>query len=197
MRPCTSRGYLLGFIVAVGIVTAGIPAANARPRPAGHHKNFKANKTFGLGIMLGAPTGLSGKYFLSSDTALDFGLGTIYRYRDREGVHAHLGFLWHPFSLASARAFELPLYFGVGGRLLYGDRCYRYDRGRCAYYYNNYTALGARGSLGIAFDFNRVPIDIFIEVALVLDFIVDRDDRYDDALYLDFNGAVGLRYYFE
>jgi len=187
----------LCFTVAIGIVTAGAPAAEARPRPAGKHKAFKANKTFGLGFMLGAPTGLSGKYFLSADTALDFGLGTIYRYRDREGVHAHLDFLWHPFSLASAQAFELPLYFGVGGRILYGDRCYNYNnRGVCDYYFHNYTAMGPRGSLGLAFDFNKVPLDIFFEIALVLDFVIDRDNRYDDSLYLDFNGAVGLRYYF-
>lgn len=196
------RLLLIG-VVALGVVAADAviasPEAEARPRPAGKSRksNFKANKTFGLGIMLGAPTGFSGKYFLSSDTALDFGIGTIYGYRDRRGFHAHIDHLWHPVSLVSAKAFELPLYFGIGGRLLHGNRCYRYDKGFCDYYYRDYTAIGVRGPIGLSFDFNNVPIDIFFELALVLDFLADHDDRYDDPIYFDVNGAVGVRYYFE
>jgi hypothetical protein len=188
--------FTLGVVAAEAAVEPSL--ADARPRPAARSRtsSFEANKTFGLGIMLGAPTGLSGKYFLSSDTALDFGIGTIYGYRHRRGIHLHVDYLWHPLSLASVDAFELPLYFGIGGRLLHGDRCYRYERGFCDYYYRDYTALGVRGPIGIAFDFNNVPIDIFAELALVLDFLVDRDDRYDNAIYLDLNGAVGFRYYF-
>lgn len=190
-----------GTVVAAAVLTAiafTASTADARPRPAGksRRKTFQANKTFGLGLMVGAPTGLSGKYFLGDDTALAFGLGTIYEYRDRRGVHLHVDFLWHPLSLASAKPFELPLYFGIGGRLLDGNRCYRYERGVCDYYYRDYTALGLRAPLGIAFDFNNVPLDIFLELALVFDFVIDHDERYDDAVFLDLNGAVGVRYYF-
>jgi hypothetical protein len=188
--------FALGGLVTESALTSS--EAEARPRPAARKRtsSFQANKTFGLGIMLGAPTGLSGKYYLGADTALDFGIGTIYGYRDRRGLHVHADYLWHPLVLASADAFEMPLYFGVGGRLLRGNRCYRYDRNRCDYYYRDYTALGVRAPLGIALDFNNVPLDIFFELALVLDFLVDRDSRYDDAFYLDLNGAVGVRFYF-
>ena len=212
MRPVTTtnsprrradRAFCLPLILVVGLslgVADGVldaSTAEARPRPAGRTRtsNFEANKTFGLGVMLGAPTGLSGKYYLGSDTALDFGVGTIYNYRDRRGVHLHVDYLWHPISLASADPFELPLYFGIGGRLLNGNRCYSRDRDFCDFR-RDYTALGVRGPLGIAFDFNRVPIDIFIELALVVDFLVDHDDRFDDYLFIDLNGAVGFRYYF-
>ena len=174
------------------------PSAGARPRPAGKSRksNFQANKTFGLGIMFGAPSGLTGKYYLSSDTALDFGLGAIYGFRDREVFHLHADFLWHPLSLTSARPFELPLYIGIGGRLVNGRRCYNYNRNRCDYYFNDYAAVGVRAPIGIAFDFNNIPLDIFLEVAVVLDFLLERDERYDGAIYLDLNGAFGLRYYF-
>jgi hypothetical protein len=203
LRP--TRGIHRAILIAlltVGVV--GVDAAydtetaDARRRPAQKKRtsNFQANKTFGLGIMLGAPTGLSGKYYLSSDTALDFGVGTIYGYRHRRGLHIHVDHLWHPVSLVSADAFELPLYLGIGGRFLHGNRCYRYDRGYCEYYYRDYTAVGVRGPIGLAFDFNDAPIDIFFELAFVLDFVADRDSRYDDAIYFDVNGAVGFRYYF-
>lgn len=186
------------FGIALLVGTFELPQAEARPRPAGRHRksNFEANKTFGLGGMLGAPSGLSGKYYVGPSTAIDFGLGTIYGYRDRRGLHLHADFLWHPVSLVSAPAFELPLYFGVGGRFLDGDRCYRYDRNSCDYYYRDYRAIGVRGPVGLAFDFNNIPLDVFMEIALVLDFVTDYDDRYDDPLYLDVNGAVGVRYYF-
>lgn len=179
------------------VVIAALQSADARPRPVGQRSKFQANKTFGIGLMFGAPTGLTGKYFLSPSTALDFGVGTIYGYRERRGLHLHADHLWHPFNLTKTEAFELPLYFGIGGRLLYGDRCYRYEGRDCDYYYRSYTALGVRAPLGISFDFNKVPLDIFIEFALVLDFLVDRDSRYDGPVYADVNGAIGIRYYFK
>jgi hypothetical protein len=193
--------WALSVLLLVSAVTA--TTAEARPRPAGRHRksNFEANKTFGLGLMLGAPTGLTGKYFVGSDTAIDFGLGTIYGYRERRGLHVHADFLWHPMSLVSAPAFELPFYVGIGGRYFDGDRCYsyRYDpNGRyyCDYYYDDYAAIGVRVPIGISFDMNNSPLDIFVELAFVLDFLVDHDPLYDDDVYFDGNGAVGIRYYF-
>jgi hypothetical protein len=169
--------------------------ADARPRPAGKSRksNFEANKTFGLGIMIGAPTGLSGKYFTGPSTAIDFGIGGIAAYRGRDGIHIHADYLWHPLSLVSDPAFELPLYVGVGARYFGWD----YDHGD---HDHSVNALGVRGPVGIAFDFNNVPIDIFFELVLVLDFLLDDDDFDDDfddeGFDIDLNGAIGFRYYF-
>jgi hypothetical protein len=55
--------------------------------------------------------------------------------------------------------------------------------------------LGVRAPLGIAFDFNNVPLDAFVELALVIDFLVD--DYYGgDDVDGDLNAAIGLRYWF-
>lgn len=180
MARRSSRRF--GQALALVVVMIGIGSvAEARPRP---HRaaRFTANKTFGLGLILGSPTGLSGKYFLGADTALDFGLGVYGGYRYDNAVHAHVDFLWHPVNLASTPAFHLPLYFGLGGRLLDHDRG-KDDR--------NHTHLGVRVPIGIALDFNRVPFDIFFELALVADVLVE-----DDHGRLDFDGAVGFRYWF-
>jgi len=174
----------IGLIVVVAavIATMSIPHAVARPRPTGG-KRFTANKTFGLGVMVGAPSGLSGKYFLGANTAFDFGVGIISHYRHRHGnIHAHADFLWHPVSLVSARAFELPLYFGLGARIW----DFRDDDDVDGF------GLGARVPLGVAFDFNNVPLDVFIELAVVIDLFFDYRDDYAG----DVNGAVGIRYYF-
>jgi hypothetical protein len=189
LRACALATMVLGLIA----LTA--ESADARPRPANRSRksNFEANKTFGLGIMIGAPTGLSGKYYLGPDTALDFGLGWVGGYGNHRGVHVHADFLWHPISLVSADAFELPLYLGVGGRFWSFDHYHRNDRD-----WHDGAALGVRGPFGIAFDFNDVPIDIFFELVLVLDVEFD-DDRFDDdhdGIHLRLNGALGFRYYF-
>ncbi len=188
MTSIRPRSLLLAFALSLSIVSLAPGDAEARPRPRGFGKsNFEANKTFGLGLMLGSPSGLSGKYFLGPSTAFDFGVGVIGCCRGRDGIHLHADFLWHPVNLVHTEPFELPLYFGIGGRI------FDYDWDRDGDRYDGF-AIGVRGPLGIAFDFNNVPLDIFIEIALVLDFIVD--DRYDDDIFLDLDGAVGIRYWF-
>tara|TARA_R110002096_G_scaffold239101_3_gene430804 strand:+ start:16554 stop:17309 length:756 start_codon:yes stop_codon:yes gene_type:complete len=160
-------------------------AAEARPRPKRSTASFEANKTFGLGLMVGVPSGISGKYYLSKDTALDFGLGLYGRYgrdRDNRALHLHVDHLWHPVVLAKPDAFWLPLYFGVGARLL----DHRRDRD-----FSDDTHFGVRAPLGILMDFTNVPLDIFLELALVVDIIHDGNHGYSDL-----NLSLGLRYYF-
>ena len=167
----------------VAIITSGVIRAEARPRPR-RASNFEANKSFGLGIMLGAPAGLSGKYFLTKDTALDFGVGAYHRYRFDNAVQVHLDYLLHPVNLVKTPPFHLPLYFGIGGRLLLRQYDNRND---------DDVHLGVRIPVGISMDFNNVPIDIFAELAFIADLVVAGDDRF----FHDFNGLIGLRYYFE
>ena len=167
---------------ALGMLVMG-PSAAAQGRSRPHASSFSANKTFGLGIMLGAPTGLSGKYYLSAATAIDFGFGVIEGF-GRDGIHAHADFLWHPAVLATTPPFVLPIYFGVGGRL------FSFDRGNPNDNNDDDFALGVRVPGGIMMDFNNVPLDIFFELVFVLDFISSGNA---DA---DINGAIGVRYYF-
>jgi hypothetical protein len=171
---------VLAFVAAFAMLVSQASLSEARPRPKRNSKSFEANKTFGLGLMVGVPSGLSGKYYLSQDTALDFGVGVFGRYgRD---LHLHLDFLWHPVVLASPEAFWMPLYFGVGGRML--DHQDNRD-------FVDDSHLGIRAPLGIMFDFNNVPLDIFLELALVVDLIHDGNHGYSDV-----NLSLGLRYYF-
>jgi hypothetical protein len=181
----TTKGFAM-LCAAVLALTAVTEVADARPRPR-RGKKFEANKTFGIGIMLGAPTGFSGKYFYADDKAFDFGVGAIGYYRGRDGLHLHFDHLWHPVSLASTPSFEMPLYVGIGARFFDFD-----DRDDF-----HGTAIGVRGPLGIALDFNNVPLDIFFELALVLDFYADYDCNGCDGVDVDVNAALGLRYWFD
>lgn len=175
---------LLSIVVVIAVLAAG-SVAFARPRAGGGSRPFEANKTFGLGLMIGAPTGLSGKYFLSSDRALDFGVGAIYGYRYGNGFHVHGDYLWHPVSLAHTEAFELPFYLGVGARI------WSFGCGNCT---NNATAIGVRVPFGLSMDFNEAPIDIFFELVVVADVFVNYPGH---GFGPDIDGAIGIRYWFD
>src|SRR5690606_12634036 len=161
----------------------------------GNMRSFEANKTFGLGLELGAPFGLSGKYFLTESNALQFGLGAIYEhYYAGDGLHLYLDYLWHPVSLVSAQAFELPFYIGVGGRFWDFDYCRGPDDRVCGY---GGSAFGIRIPLGISFDFNRVPLDVFFHIVPTLDFYRgDYHRYYDRGTHFGIDASVGVRYWF-
>jgi hypothetical protein len=178
-------------LVSVFIAVASSTAYAQRSQQgfsSGGASDFQANKKFGLGLELGEPSGLNGKYFLSSSHALDFGVGYIYHdYYGDDGIHLYADYLWHPLVLAKADAFELPLYIGVGGRFWQFD--YACDRFGC----DTASAIGVRVPVGISFDFNRSPIDIFVQLVPTLDFF--RSYR-DHDVHFGIDGSVGVRFWF-
>ena len=134
---------------------------------------------FGAGLVVGEPTGISLKYYLGDDTAIDAGIGAAFI---GKGLQVHADYLWHPWILESKPSFVLPVYVGVGGRVLNrngggGD--------------DDHVRLGVRGVGGILFDFREVPLDVFVEVAGVADYRT-RGDTFG----LDINLGAGVRYYF-
>lgn len=159
----------------------------------GSRGSFEANKTFGLGIELGEPDGLTGKVFVSRSGAIDFGIGEIYdHYYYGDGLHIYGDYLWHPVLLANTPSFELPFYIGVGAR--FWD--FTYCVGNVCNYDGN--AIGIRVPLGIDFDFNNVPLDIFVQAVPVLDFLGgDYYTRYNHREHFGIDGSVGVRFWFK
>jgi hypothetical protein len=178
------------LLASAALVLCLSSTADARRRSfGGGGSSYQSNGKFGLGIELGAPSGFNGKFFLSSSTALNFGVGWLYDnyYRDGDGFHLYLDHLWHPVSLTENATFKLPFYVGVGGRFWsFDDRDDRFD--------DRFSAVGLRVPLGLAFDFNNVPLDIFVQLTFVVDvFFGDYRDRFGP----HFEGSVGVRYWFD
>ncbi|HUS67612.1 MAG TPA: hypothetical protein VMZ28_23915 [Kofleriaceae bacterium] len=163
-------------LLSVAVVLAAGAASAAADSPGGSDKGV-----FGLGIIAGEPTGVSGKYYLGNDTAIDGALGAAFLGR---GIQVHADFLWHPIVIDQKESFVLPLYFGVGARVL------RHDSGGGDDV--DHTRIGLRVPVGILFDFTEIPIDVFGEVAGVADYRTAGDDDFA----LDINLGVGARYYF-
>lgn len=181
-------------LVALTLLAVMAPDdADARRRRSfgSGRSDYVSNGKFGIGLELGGPTGFNGKYFLGASNALNFGVGYDhegyygYRYR-RRGLHVYLDHLWHPVQLTNTEPFKLPFYVGVGVRLWDWTDEDDIDG----------TVLGVRAPLGIAFDFNNVPLDIFVQLTFVLDFFFD-DYRDRNRAILHLEGSIGARFWFD
>lgn len=136
----------------------------------GSSVSFGQNQGFGLGIILGEPTGISAKGWVSGKNAVDVGLA--WSFRRKGSFHLHADYLWH-FTDVIKSSERFVLYAGLGGRLAVG-------RGD--------GIVGMRLSGGFTWWPRGVPLDIFLEIAPILDLA--------PATELSANGGIGVRYYF-
>jgi hypothetical protein len=141
------------------------------------------DRGFGLGVIIGEPTGISAKLWTSSVNAFDFGLGWSIggdRIGKDEGypdggsrVHFHMDYLWHAFdAIHSSERF--PLYYGIGGRINAGGG---YD-----------ASLAVRGVFGIAWLPHKTPIDVFLELVPSL--------QLTPSTGFGIDAGIGARYFF-
>jgi hypothetical protein len=136
--------------------------------------NVKAqDKGFGLGLIIGEPTGISAKYWIDGDNAFDFGLAYSF-VQKFSAMSLHADYLYHAFDVIKSD-YRLPVYYGFGARIRFVN--------------NSDNSLGARGVIGIAWLNDNLPIDVFFEVVPVFNLIPST------ALNLDI--ALGARYYFK
>jgi hypothetical protein len=126
---------------------------------------------WGLGIILGEPTGLSGKLWTSNTTAIDG--ATAWSFGDKDALHLHVDYLVHNFDLLKVKQGKLPLYYGIGGRIKF----------------ENDSKVGIRIPVGINYILPEAPLDIFFEIVPLLDLAPGTE--------FGLNGAIGIRYFFK
>jgi hypothetical protein len=181
---------LLTTAAALVLLTSTADAARRGGAPA---------NPFGLGLMLGAPTGLTGKLYLGAPFALQMGVGVVDDFSgdgwDDDALHIHLDAVWHPAILARNGDITMPFYLGVGARFAESDHHFNYQG---IWYDDDHAVFGVRAPFGLLIDFNRVPLDVFFEVAVVVNLVYFEDDGpfEHDHDHVGINGGIGLRYYF-
>jgi len=139
------------------------------------HISLAQDRNFGLGVMIGEPTGISAKLWTSNSNAFDFGLGWSVsgnRYGSGSYTHLHADYLWHAWNVIHSTE-RFPLYYGVGGRFTGGG---------------NTSSLAVRGVFGIAWMPHQTPIDVFLELAPSFELT--------PATGLVIDAALGVRYFF-
>lgn len=133
--------------------------------------NYAQDKGFGLGVVLGNPSGISAKYWVSNRAALDFGLGYSFT-SDNSLFDFFTDYVIHNTELIQNEE-NFVVYYGPGARL---------------HIHKSQSRLGVRGVLGILWLPANSDIDIFLEVAPILDVIPETK--------FDFDGGIGLRFFF-
>jgi len=125
---------------------------------------------FGMGLILGEPTGLSAKLWTSSDNAFDF--AAAWSFKGDGNLLLQADYVWHFFNLMPVSSGKLPLYIGIGGRVVLADD----------------PSFGVRIPIGIDYMFADAPIDVFLELVPILDLSPETD--------FGVGGGLGIRYWF-
>ena len=146
--------------VVIFILIAVFSSGNAAAQESG----------FGLGIILGEPTGISFKNWIGSRTAIDSGVA--WSFGNNDSLHLHADYLVHDFNFFKIKKGKLALYYGIGGRVKTEKK----------------SRIGVRIPIGISYIFENAPLDIFLELAPLLDLVPSTE--------FGLTGGVGIRYYF-
>lgn len=131
---------------------------------------------FGMGIILGEPTGLSAKAWTSGDNAFDFAAAWSFKNYHKNHNDGSLllqaDYVWHFFNAISVSKGKLPVYVGIGARVVLADD----------------PSFGVRIPVGIDYLFSDAPIDVFLELVPILDLSPETD--------FGIGGGLGIRYWF-
>ena len=133
---------------------------------------------FGMGLILGEPTGLSAKAWTSTDNAFDFAVAWSLNNYHHDNNHndgsllLQADYVWHFFNAISVSKGKLPIYVGIGGRVVLADN----------------PSFGIRIPVGIDYLFADAPIDIFLELVPIMDLSPKTD--------FGIGGGIGIRYWF-
>lgn len=125
----------------------------------------------GIGISIGNPTGLNGKYWLDSGKAVDAGVAwSLGKHSD---FSLHSDYLLHKNGAFYFNdVHPLDLYYGVGGRMEFADD----------------IEIGVRVPVGLTHRFEQESADVFAEVAPIVDLLTKTG--------LEIHLLFGARYYF-
>ncbi|NTU52415.1 MAG: hypothetical protein HGA97_01675 [Chlorobiaceae bacterium] len=126
-----------------------------------------------VGLIVGEPTGISIKKWTDQTHAIDCAIA--FSIVDDHRFQIHADYLVHDSSLMNNSEIKGSTlwYYGVGARLLLK---------------NDNTHFGIRAPLGIDYLFAKSPLDVFAEIAPIVDVA--------PKINLDLGVAIGLRYFF-
>ncbi len=150
---------------------------------------------FGLGIVLGSPSGISGKYWLSEkhavDAAIAFSWDNFFILYSDYLFHFPNAFLHHATTSRSATESEflthLTPYVGVGGVLFFSSNQTSTHSGTLGNPNANF-GLGVRVPLGLEWTASSIPLGVYFELAPGLG-LAPRTFAF-------LQGGLGARWYF-
>ena len=147
------------------------------------YANGPRGKSFGFGLVLGDPVGLTAKLWTSNENAFDFYLGNSYFGNLRLGAD----YLWHFDAFNSS---VVKMYAGPGIAVGFGrGEGIWYKQGKNKFYYwdDGETGIAARVIFGLNIIPRRTPLEIFLEAGPLIGIVPNMGVNMD--------AAVGIRFY--
>ena len=173
-----SFAALLSLSLAFGAESKGSKSSGSKSSSAKSTSAKSSDSTspsmagkLGLGLILGAPVGVSAKYYFTKTIALDAAVGWAL---SEDNFRIHSDVLFHNYKLLSKlfEGFPMVLYYGAGAKFVFADD----------------LIMGVRVPVGVLHNFKKPSIDVFFEVVPVVQLTPDVD--------FDFDAAIGARYFF-
>lgn len=151
------QNLLCGLLAVAFLTLTGSPA-------------MAQGRGFGIGVILGEPSGIALKEWVGPTTAFDGAVA--WSFRNEAAIHLHADYLIHKFGLLKVEEGSLPIYFGIGARLKLGED----------------ASLAVRVPVGVDYLFAHDPLDIFLELVPMLVLTPSTEAQV--------SGGLGIRYFF-
>ncbi|MDD5492736.1 MAG: hypothetical protein PHV60_08685 [bacterium] len=161
------------IVLLLLLLLIGATVAEARVEEPKYH--------YGIGVILGEPTGFTGKYWLNNKEAYDLSVS----FRFSSYLYLSGAYLYHNYDVFKNLKYpgSASLYYGGGIRLI-ADSDHRY---RKHYEEDVYDSIfGLRGTIGGSYFIPNQPFEIFIELSPVMNITPVTD--------LDLSAGVGVRF---
>lgn len=140
-------------------------------------------KTWGLGAVIGAPTGLSANYFLSESRTIHSTLAYDFGGHDSLQIASH--YQWRMNNLQFEKI-KLGWFYGLGARLAFKDHDHDHND-KHDHDDDGDVDLGPSGTIGLFHEFEEVPLEVFLKGNLTVNLISDTDVDADVMLGLHYN----------
>ena len=125
---------------------------------------------FGLGFVVGDPTGITMKFWTKETDAVEIAIG----WKKKE-TELHADYLWHNFELLPVKNGRLPVFYGLGLEAKLKE--------------DEDNEIGIRTIAGLEYLFPTVPFDFFLEIAPVLQLTPESKVKGE--------AALGFRFFFK
>ena len=132
--------------------------------------NAQQKGVFGLGFIIGDPTGISMKFWTKETNAMEIAAGW-----EKKETELHADYLWHNFDLLPVKNGRLPVFYGLGIEVKLKE--------------DEDNEIGIRTIAGLEYLFDAVPLDFFLEIAPVLQLTPESKVKGE--------AALGFRFFFK
>ena len=130
-------------------------------------------KTVGLGAVLGAPTGFSVNLFMNEKQTIHTTMAWDLDDDDEDELQLASHYSWRRHDFAEN---NLGWFYGAGARLVILDENHRSNRDHDDF------LLGPSVTSGLFYEFDGVPVEIFVKANLTINIVEDTDSDVDAML---------------